>query len=272
MPRVNCSACGTRLLLGDVAFQCFDADRLVNQIAPARHLAEAHADAAAGGRHRVLLQDHAERVLGLAVSDIVDVARHVDLRGAGLDARRRHIAHAVLIGRRSRRQLRLDDAAEVVQRRDQRFGAALAQSAQRRLRHQAGQPLDAVEVERAGLSLAHRGERIAHQNGAHATGRAFAAGLVLSLLHVAPEGVDQTDARIKDEEATIAEKGANRVAFVEFIEAAKPRDRRRLASRFGPVIVHLAVPVSINHVRHCGPSLLTTAASGYGRPRDAALR
>ncbi len=151
------------LLVGDVALQRLDADRLVDELAPAGEFAVAHADAAAGGGHRVFLQEDAERVLRLAVADVVDVARHVDLGRAGLDAGRGHVGHAVLgLDRMVAGDFLLDPVAEIVDDVEERHGASLAEAAERGRLHLRAEQFDVVEIERRIETAAHLVERVAH--------------------------------------------------------------------------------------------------------------
>ena len=117
------------LVIGDIALEHLDADGLIDQIAATGNFAKAHTDTAAGGGHGVFLQNHTEGMFRLAVADVVNITRHVDLGGTGFDAGRRHIGHAVLLGDGAALGLRFKPVAEVFERTEQRLGAGLAKSA-----------------------------------------------------------------------------------------------------------------------------------------------
>ena len=243
---------GALLLVGDVALQRLDADRLVDHLAPARHLAEPDAHPPAGRRHRVFLQDDAERMLRLAVADEVDVARHVDARGTGLDARRGHVGQAVRLGPRAALDLALHHVAEMAQRRQQRLGAGLAEAAHRGRGHLLGQRLQLVEAEPGLAASAQRVERVAHQHRAHPARRAFAATLRGGFRHQPPQRVDEADIAVEDEEAAVAEEGADAVVVIEHVEIGERRRNGALLGRgcARTVVVDDAVPNAIGNLGH----------------------
>ena len=67
-----------RLVVRDITFERFDPNRFVDQVTPACHLAEPHANASASRGHRIFLQNDAERMLRLSIADVVDVLRDID--------------------------------------------------------------------------------------------------------------------------------------------------------------------------------------------------
>lgn len=228
---------GPLLLVGDEALERLDADRFVDQVAAARHLAEAHAHAAARRGHRVLLQDHAERVPGLAVAHVVDVARHVHARRTRLDAGRGQVGHAVLARARRFRALAFEHVAEVAQRAEQRDGARAAEPAEAGLGHLHAERLDLVERERRAFAAANTSERLAHERGAHAARRALCRTTGRFCVEVVPERVGQVRALVEDEESAIAEERANGIAVVELLEVAKLRPFRHGLRRASTMIV-----------------------------------
>ena len=238
------------LVVRDVTLQRFDADRFVDQVAPAGHFAESHANAPAGRGHRIFLQDDAERMFGFSVADVIDVLRDIDLGRACFGAWRRDVDHAVLVRLCAGSGFQFELVAKILQRRQQRACAGLPKPAKRRIAHLSGQRNDVAETERALFAVPQRVERIANEHRAHPAGGAFAAGLLSRLLHIAPEHVDQADAGIQNEKAAIAYEGSNPIVVVEDVEFAQRDDGLFRAGLFRTVVVDRSVPDAVNDMCH----------------------
>ena len=110
----------------------------------------------------------------MAVPDVVDVARNVDVRGAGFDAGRgRNRVEVVLhrgLGRRVAQKF-----GEVGQSADQRLGRREPDPAERRLAHLPGDLHDELPIDRAPFALRGLLQGFGDHDRPHAAGRAAPA-------------------------------------------------------------------------------------------------
>ena len=213
------SVVGQRLI-GRVALKHADADRAFGPGAAAGILAETDADAPTGGGHRVLLKDHTEREIEFSAFDAIDVLRHVDLRRARLDARRRRVGEAVLEDSLRRRQ-RLQLVAKVAQRVEQRTRAALSQATQRRAAHLLGEFLEFLERASGRRTVDDAFQQVAHALRADATRRAPAAGFAGRVTHVLAERFSQGNVRIEDKETAIGEERLGRIVRRKIVKSGQ---------------------------------------------------
>lgn len=250
-------------LVGGIAFQHADADRALGGVAPAGVLAEAHADAAAGRGHRVLVKHHAKGEVELAALDAVDVARHVDLRRTGFDARRGGVGEAVLedgLRRSHCRKL----AGEVRQRGMQRPCAVLAHAAERSLGHLPGEGSHLIQRTGPCHSCRDRPKQVTQALRSHPARGATAARFAGRLRQVLGKGFDQTEALVEHQKTAVRNEGFGCASRSNFV---KPRQRRNGSAPLTTAPVERdAVPHAI-HVPSHAPSSTMKCPSLHWRER-----
>ena len=148
----------------------------IDEFAPTGLFAISHADTTACGGHRIFLQKDTQRVFRLSIADIIDIARHIDLGRAGLNAGGGHVGHAVLsadwhmIG-----HFLFDLFTEVMDDLQKGDATGLPQPTKGSFLHLVGEHFDVVEIERCIKAAPHLVQRVPYQHSAHATGRTGAA-------------------------------------------------------------------------------------------------
>ena len=249
-------------VVGRIALEVLDRDGAVDVVARAGRLAGAHAHAAAGADERIMAQQHARGELGVAVADVVDVARHVHLRGTGLNAGGRRHADEVALG--GGHDGRVDEKlGKVLERAENGLGRREAYAAEARLLHLKGNVADALPVDFGSPALAGGFKRLDDHHAARTARRAAAAGELPDALVIGKQHVRERHAIVEHQEALGTGKARNGIAAVEGEEFAQRKALGRLSVDRAAVVVRASLPDAVNQLVH----MKTSSQAGFGRAR-----
>ena len=234
-------------MIGGDALQDHDADRFVDQGAPARLLAGVRADPAADRRDRHVAADGAERLVETVFLDLLDIGGDIDMGRAAVGAGGGQLV-MIDLGRlccalaAHERQVIV---TEVLNRIEDRLGGGHAQGALAAFQ-QRSQPGQGVEIPLLAIAGDDLRQGIHHHPGAALAGGALgAAVLLLHALHVLGNHGDHVDLAVIDDEPAPPHKGAD-APFVEVVLGELENGGLRLAAL--AVVNDLAAPTGKNHV------------------------
>ena len=235
--------------VGCMALEFLDADRRVDLVAKTRLFAGTNTDAPAGADERIVSQQNGRREFGVAVADVVDVARNVDVRGTGLDAGRRgdRVEVARRLGHRGRAAQHF---GEIFERAPERFGSGLADAAETRLAHLHEERPDAVPVDRLAFAAGGLLKRLVDEDRPHAAGRAASAGEALRTRVVLAQEFRERHAHVEHQKALRTREARHGVSLIEGEKRLEGELALRAVGGAATVVVHLPLPNAVDEFVH----------------------
>ncbi len=229
--------------------QILDRHGRVDATSHARLFAGANAHSPAGADEGVVLEQNGGREFRMTVADVVDVARHFDVRGAGFDAGGG--GDLVMVARAAGDRRRVTEVVKkVIDCSKNRRGRRQADPAQARFRHQSGHLAHVRPVDRFAFAVTGLFKRFGNEHRTRAAGRATPARETTRFAVVAVEDFGERCAQVENKKPLRTRKARHGVAGIETLERPHGHVLGRRMTEVASVVVHATVPDTVDKFVH----------------------